>query len=580
MAEEKCSLCNMTVRNMTVHLKLNHKKKKKKNSGFTGFSPTSSKDPKSPSKEPCIERIAVIAPPQTASPFMSNRECPSSPALTEANFTLLTQLREHEKGMLRGWRKPFSRSPARSAQERQCPECKLSFPWSRSGHKFSNREFFDHVDVCGLDGRPQPPFKMPQVKLQDDFQEETVFQILTSAMNDDDDGKRTKVIHSDEKEEPILIEDDVKEEPSEDVDEKDELVTSVEEDLEENVDVNEGLIGMTEVLHSDEETEQTESKEENEATQMKEEKGAHEVNDSEKQNGGLINQFFKHNNVHVKLEEVAPEREAVNAPMVQIKLESDIDMCANLQEPKSETRTPEPAETAADAQLEADCLIDALEESTEPKEDQADQVCNQTFLKDFTERIDEQLGQEWFEKISAIEAKASGSSGCESSPQELRLKHRRKGFKKYKNRGITRGTKIDGPFTCPHLGCKKKFIRRIDMTKHKWFHTQEEKFRCLFCGAAFGRADRLRYHSRKCTKKKVLEDIGDIAESGEEDTDNEDMKKDESMDKSKESCEAEQSSDDEETSSNNVLSALPALAAELPLGSTGSLSSVSLTRIK
>merc|ERR1719319_1443959 len=231
---------------------------------------------------------------------------------------------------------------------------------------------------------------MPQVKLQDDFQEETVFQILTSATNDDDDRKRTKVIHSDEKEEPILIEDDVKEEPSEDVDEKDELVTSVEEDLEENVNVNEGLIGMTEVLHSDKETEQTESKEENEATQMKEEKGAHEVDDSEKQNGGLINQFFKHNNVHVKLEEVAPEREAVNAPMVQIKLESDINMCANLQEPKSETRTPEPAETAADAQLEADCLIDALEESTEPKEDQADQVCNQTFLKDFSERIDEQ----------------------------------------------------------------------------------------------------------------------------------------------------------------------------------------------
>jgi len=325
--------------------------------------------------------------------------------------------------------------------------------------------------------------------------------------------------------------------------------------------------------------EQTESKYEDEETQMKEEGGANEVIDSEKRRKCLTDEFVTHNKVHVKLEEGAPESEAVNAPMVQIKLESDIEMRANFQETKIETRTPEPSETAADAQLEANSLIDASEESPKVQEDQSDEVCNRSFLKEITERIDEQLGQEWFEKISAIEARASGSSGCESSPQELRANQRRKGYKKYKNRGITQGTKIDGPFFCPHQGCKKKFIRRIDMTRHKWIHTQNEKFRCHFCGDAFARADRLRHHSTKCTKT-ILDDIGDIAESGEEDTDNEDLKKDESMEKSKEICEAEQSSEDEENGSNHVLLALPALAAELPLGSTGSLSSVSLTRIK
>ena len=50
MAEEKCSICGMTVRNMQVHLKLNHKKKKKPReiggSGFTGFTPSPPAKPK------------------------------------------------------------------------------------------------------------------------------------------------------------------------------------------------------------------------------------------------------------------------------------------------------------------------------------------------------------------------------------------------------------------------------------------------------------------------------------------------------------------------------------------------------
>ena len=57
MVEEKCSLCDMTVRNMAVHLKLNHKKKKKSGGGsfgFTGFTPVkpaSDATPKLPNED-------------------------------------------------------------------------------------------------------------------------------------------------------------------------------------------------------------------------------------------------------------------------------------------------------------------------------------------------------------------------------------------------------------------------------------------------------------------------------------------------------------------------------------------------
>ena len=50
-----------------------------------------------------------------------------------------------------------------------------------------------------------------------------------------------------------------------------------------------------------------------------------------------------------------------------------------------------------------------------------------------------------------------------------------------------------------------------------FLHEQEDRFRCLFCGAAFHRADKLRVHSRKCNEV-LVDDYGDIAESSEEES--------------------------------------------------------------
>merc|ERR1740131_531917 len=89
---------------------------------------------------------------------------------------------------------------------------------------------------------------------------------------------------------------------------------------------------------------------------------------------------------------------------------------------------------------------------------------------------------------------------------------------KQQNRGLTQGNKIGGPFFCPHTGCGKQFLRKEDIRKHKWTHKQEERFRCLYCGAAFSRADKLRLHSSKCDEV-LLDDMGDIAASSDEELD-------------------------------------------------------------
>ena len=64
------------------------------------------------------------------------------------------------------------------------------------------------------------------------------------------------------------------------------------------------------------------------------------------------------------------------------------------------------------------------------------------------------------------------------------------------------------PLNSPFLYFRQTYI---------FLHGQEDRFRCLFCGAAFHRADKLRVHSRKCNEV-LVDDYGDIAESSEEES--------------------------------------------------------------
>ena len=211
----------------------------------------------------------------------------------------------------------------------------------------------------------------------------------------------------------------------------------------------------------------------------------------------------------VKLE---PERNP-SPPMVQIKLEETVSlMCDTTGSiiPKVETESALEPPNTLDTSLECASLPGHIVFS------QSDLVfLSQEPIK---EPIHQRLGQEWFQKISAIEAKISGSSGGEGSGQPKKGETRKKRFKSREERGEGSRRANKAKHCCPVIGCSKRFTRKDELTRHRWVHTREERFRCLMCGGAFSRADRLRAHSLTCSSSKGLvgEDIGDIAETSSE----------------------------------------------------------------
>ncbi|KAJ3411581.1 hypothetical protein HDV05_002001 [Chytridiales sp. JEL 0842] len=71
------------------------------------------------------------------------------------------------------------------------------------------------------------------------------------------------------------------------------------------------------------------------------------------------------------------------------------------------------------------------------------------------------------------------------------------------------------PFTCPHSGCAKNFVRIYDLDRHLVTHEEGagEKWKCGGCGRGFGRRDALRRH---CAGRRGVEGGCFEAEGNEE----------------------------------------------------------------
>jgi len=652
MAEEKCTLCDMRVRNLEVHLKLNHKKKRQKrlageSFGFTGFVPPSSSSTSSSSSSsslatssptasrlPNLDKIAVITPPQTTNPFTDLKPRFNQGGrshLSDENINLLAELSRQEKGG-NGPPDDFMKQTNWSGQPltrvKACPECEQEFPWSRSGYKFSNREFFDHIAVCGLGSNSKSksnPFD--RLKFLGSYFPTSKVNISDSSppisfhmnlLEDSVSVKDESILIEDDPEESIVIEDDKKEDINEksivieedftnEVLYRDESIV-IEDDKKEDIkdftnevvnrddsivideDDNEGGEDSELVMDFEESSDSVKSSKP--VINSADNRSANKSHIEKKEEEIVDTDLDKDKTAHHQTSDILAKEECADSdiPMVQIKIESNLQLfCeASFEKPKVEPVSPDlinpPDQLVDDKSLieqssslpilesnrddvpetaTADNSNDLEEFSSEIHEkigqawfDKIEQCSSlpgvlecgtenvpetriaddSNDLEEFASKIHEKIGQEWFEKISAIEARGSGSSGCEGSPEKKKKKEKGKekgkeqgGIRTYARRKKTRqskkvdlvkSSKLGGPFFCPHSGCGKQFLRKDDITRHTMYHHNpktEDRFRCLFCGAAFHRADKLRVHSRKCNEV-LVDDYGDIAESSEEES--------------------------------------------------------------
>ena len=95
-----------------------------------------------------------------------------------------------------------------TTQVKACPECHQEFPWSRSGYKFSNREFFDHIAVCGL-GTNSKSNPFDRLKFLGSYFPATKVEMSNSSQTPV--SFHLKLLEDNVKDESILIEDDPEE---------------------------------------------------------------------------------------------------------------------------------------------------------------------------------------------------------------------------------------------------------------------------------------------------------------------------------------------------------------------------------
>eukprot|EP00092_Neocalanus_flemingeri_P088687 GFUD01112095.1.p1 GENE.GFUD01112095.1~~GFUD01112095.1.p1 ORF type:complete len:331 (+),score=79.62 GFUD01112095.1:55-1047(+) len=187
--EHKCRICRMSVKNMNVHIKMNHKKKKTELSGFTMQSPrhvpikrnTQEKEKSSYSRRAEISSLLRTEKEKFKKQKPVNKDIadklskignsvydevtnivqqlaanvPTNPI--DPNDTHETTWQDSEKASLNinmellGVNRMASimRKKINSLKVEQCPECKGLF---QAGRSQDRREFRDHVGVCGLDG--------------------------------------------------------------------------------------------------------------------------------------------------------------------------------------------------------------------------------------------------------------------------------------------------------------------------------------------------------------------------------------------------------------------------------------------
>ena len=197
----------------------------------------------------------------------------------------------------------------------------------------------------------------------------------------------------------------------------------------------------------------------------------------------------------IKLESDASKTETIeDIPMVQIKLEANMELLCDTSGsviPKAETSDlPELLHKILDSNSLA--MMTLPSELLEPANTKTMETNDNDDLSDSETElpVHHKIGQQWFEKISAIEAalSASGSGGEGSSSNVVKKSQKRKRFKSREERA----------HLCPFEGCGKSFARRDEVKRHLWTHTKEERFRCLSCGDGFSRSDRFRDHSARC----------------------------------------------------------------------------------
>ena len=63
------------------------------------------------------------------------------------------------------------------------------------------------------------------------------------------------------------------------------------------------------------------------------------------------------------------------------------------------------------------------------------------------------------------------------------------------------------PYTCPVLGCERRFARSDELSRHRRAHTGDKKFRCSVCGHRFIRSDHLVKHEMRHEKRKMVKDL-------------------------------------------------------------------------
>ena len=365
--------------------------------------------------------------------------------------------------------------------------------------KFSNREFFDHIAVCGLGTTSTKPKPNPFDRLKflgNNFP--TGFQgsdpsppISFHLKLLEEDGMKDESVEVDVKEESILIEDD-----------PEESIVIEDEDVKESNIVIKGVFGGDESIVIEEDEEANKSEEEEESNLVID---MRETSNDSKSSMAVTNALDvgSTKNTAISTEEVgvqdpASQKSATlsslevaadpDVPMVQIKIESNLHL---LCETKVESTSPdltEPASLPPEDLEDNKSLLKCMDQCSSlpiprildniPATTVAEAIetlVSSTDLEEFANKIHEKIGQQWFDKISAIEAKGSGSSGCEGSPQKEKKQNRsskektklsskelvqrgknkrtiRRKKTKQQNRGLTQGTKIGGPFFCPHTG--------------------------------------------------------------------------------------------------------------------------------
>ena len=239
MSESRCNLCDMKVLNMDVHMKLNHKKKKREGFRLSGF--TSSNQSPAPIPLPSItkyqntqltsekggkdkkEAIKKLFDPSVASNSeVTNNSSPNKEGLQES-LAMLSSLMDQEtarkayklddvsetdmKNIFKSGsitRETFELklkllgmirigNTYRRKDERYvkfCPDCGGSFNWNRAHHKKSNLDYFEHIKTCGIGSfHPVEKFTSPKPSQQERNITESTILIIKQENDSEVHGK-------------------------------------------------------------------------------------------------------------------------------------------------------------------------------------------------------------------------------------------------------------------------------------------------------------------------------------------------------------------------------------------------------